>query len=702
MKSFFTSLILFFCISIMVGQGLNWQHTDGPEGGGTTLKWNDDQYGFFSDYFFTYRTEDGLNWKKIYSGQIWPVDFNDDMMVGQFETGYRYTIKPINLKVSYDHGLTWAEIPAPKVPGQLIVKIAVTKAAIYCSYQDSLQFSYALIKTTDLGKNWTKVAVPKEYFNDFWKADDKIYIHSNNNIYRSDSPADDWTKVAGSFPYDVAFRSLLNTTSYIYLFTDQNIRRFDKAKAIWEVFDNPDKVDNAVEIEQKLYTITRNAALMSSNDWGATWQFIQNTPSSAVFEPIKVKDVALFSLYGRGVFGYDPLTGNFNNHSKGLYSGTSHKLLSDAQYLYAKSGNGLFRYHLQNQSWDSAPVFTRQAFKDQYQVNQKYICYSQEYNDTVNLSSDHGNTFERLILPKAKSKFLFWSTTLLDSNLYYVNWRESFRYEFKTKQWYPMNELQTTGALVPSLRYGGQLYTLSMDNVTKLRALYRGSEANPIQSPVQLPVDFTPSTIFTDGSRFFVYGSIGSNNLVYMSTNTTNWVEAVGLSANNIDYENSTILSQGNELVLLNVSSRDRYISNDGGLTWTKKLAIDPFGAFALVGNDVYAGGFGNGVFTLKKDALFNSLNTGVEDLTESLLSDQVVIAPNPNTGYCTITLKSPTAGIQSIEIYDLDGRLQFFKELDGKAGSAELWLQNLNNGVHFIKVKTENEQYLSKLVIQK
>lgn len=75
-------------------------------------------------------------------------------------------------------------------------------------------------------------------------------------------------------------------------------------------------------------------------------------------------------------------------------------------------------------------------------------------------------------------------------------------------------------------------------------------------------------------------------------------------------------------------------------------------------------------------------------------------IFPNPTSGIITI---AATIGLKTIYIFDVSGKLVLSQNIANKQNNVELDLSNLNNGIYFIRAKTENGQSnINKIVITK
>ena len=77
-----------------------------------------------------------------------------------------------------------------------------------------------------------------------------------------------------------------------------------------------------------------------------------------------------------------------------------------------------------------------------------------------------------------------------------------------------------------------------------------------------------------------------------------------------------------------------------------------------------------------------------------------ITISPNPASDYIQIVFPSIIEGEKMIQLYDVNGRL-----IDSKieSGINANWnLNNVTNGMYFLRIYTENNSYYEKLFINK
>ncbi|MFN0035533.1 MAG: hypothetical protein ACKVUS_10725 [Saprospiraceae bacterium] len=150
------SLLSLFHFPVLFAQ-FQWEHTNGPNGGSQWSIWYSDNYAFYSDEFFLYRTSNGLSWEKIPENAIWPMATHGSDLVGQFYEGnsFAYT-QPVKLKVSHDDGGTWAEGTLPPEVSYT-TKLALCNHGIYLTSVHQRRLFSARKTTALFGTRWFRL-----------------------------------------------------------------------------------------------------------------------------------------------------------------------------------------------------------------------------------------------------------------------------------------------------------------------------------------------------------------------------------------------------------------------------------------------------------------------------------------------------------------------------------------------------------------
>jgi hypothetical protein len=89
-------------------------------------------------------------------------------------------------------------------------------------------------------------------------------------------------------------------------------------------------------------------------------------------------------------------------------------------------------------------------------------------------------------------------------------------------------------------------------------------------------------------------------------------------------------------------------------------------------------------------------IGAGIDELNSSA---QVFISPNPASG--RLKVQSLKSGIERIEIYNMMGQNIFIRQISGHNRLlSDFDVSDFDNGLYFLKIVTENEYYLSRIII--
>lgn len=114
------------------------------------------------------------------------------------------------------------------------------------------------------------------------------------------------------------------------------------------------------------------------------------------------------------------------------------------------------------------------------------------------------------------------------------------------------------------------------------------------------------------------------------------------------------------------------------------------------------------GVYTLKMTVLQSGFNINWFDFNYSednlsandAITDikSVMLYPNPSQSIVNISL-SQNSLIDSIKLYDIDGRQLYYRQYNAQSGSVQIQLPELQSGMYIISVSSDNKQYRKKLL---
>jgi hypothetical protein len=93
---------------------------------------------------------------------------------------------------------------------------------------------------------------------------------------------------------------------------------------------------------------------------------------------------------------------------------------------------------------------------------------------------------------------------------------------------------------------------------------------------------------------------------------------------------------------------------------------------------------------------------TGIEEDTEIATPsarNDFVVSPNPAKTFFII---HSSAAVQSVEIYDVLGKLTKAEDLAEFNDEKQISLKGISSGVYFLKVNTEEAEFIKKLIVTK
>ncbi len=81
---------------------------------------------------------------------------------------------------------------------------------------------------------------------------------------------------------------------------------------------------------------------------------------------------------------------------------------------------------------------------------------------------------------------------------------------------------------------------------------------------------------------------------------------------------------------------------------------------------------------------------------------DMMKVYPNPSSGMITLELSHDAAADLDIEIFSLNGKIVYRNSLKSVSNVQEqIDLSNVTRGIYMLRVRTEDEVSMRKLVIQ-
>ena len=110
-----------------------------------------------------------------------------------------------------------------------------------------------------------------------------------------------------------------------------------------------------------------------------------------------------------------------------------------------------------------------------------------------------------------------------------------------------------------------------------------------------------------------------------------------------------------------------------------------------LLNNNVYEFNFSGGVEKNRFELRFSELSE-----VKQFESNQINIFPNPAGDFVVISGKSE---IKNIELLDVTGKSVLKKQINSETGKIDL--KKYQPGVYFLKIRTENSEFVKSLIIE-
>lgn len=139
------------------------------------------------------------------------------------------------------------------------------------------------------------------------------------------------------------------------------------------------------------------------------------------------------------------------------------------------------------------------------------------------------------------------------------------------------------------------------------------------------------------------------------------------------------------------ISKTGVYRTENAGLNWTYENppVITDLHQIHMVNNEAYIVGKEGTIIKNTQIPLF---------LTEDLSNDDARIFPNPSNAFFEIHIATNT--LFDVEVYSLDGKLLWKK--NQIAAGEKIATENFSSGMYICKIRTKEQQFISKIIITK
>ncbi|MCE7925731.1 MAG: T9SS C-terminal target domain-containing protein [Haliscomenobacteraceae bacterium CHB4] len=598
----------------------NWEHTGGPNGGSLSSIWSNDDFAFYADEFFLYRTSDGIIWEKFPENSIWPLATHGGILVGQFypDNSLAYNL-PTILKISYDNGETWNEISKP--PVSFISRIAICSHGIYVPQGAQ----HIIHRSQDEGVTWDTMTPPFQYGYDVWAFDDRLYSSNLTQIWRTDTNGENWTSVTPPLASGEYIRGLFAHGQHVIVATEENLWHSHDDGQTWGSHSTPwpHFYEEFTLVGNDVFGTGGTTGIAKSTDFGVTWQELPVPPYNlSIFDLATAGGKALAITYSKGVFRWEESEQALIESNNGLGSAVVAALADGGNKIWAGTGNGVFAYDKQQQTWTTnSPLPLPSYYYEIVAANDDgLVCAAQTYREYIYLSKDGGLSWDSIYPSQDPWSFGYIEGIKVLDDVIFV--------DIEFGKTYRSGDLGQTWHLVAD----------NVHNIVKFNDLFIGCNwQNQILASSDKGITWNVLTDFTIGDivqlfvaddRLFLSAYVQSpdfwRNLIYTSLDGIDWKYAHdglpdGFYGFDPDtYERTDFFGYEGKYYLFK-TSLGFYASIDSCKTWL------PVGGgrgsqVVLADSLFYVGGFGGGV-----------LRSGIPDVYGVLASGTVYKDDNNN-----------------------------------------------------------------------
>jgi hypothetical protein len=618
--------ILFFSTTCPLQAQLNWQSTNGPEGGASWDIFYNEQYAFYPDAYNLYRTADGHQWEQLLHGNLWPIAANAFTLAAVQGNGFVVSNQPAKFLVSHDNGVSFTEGIMP--PNDFTINLVVCTHGIYAPDAEENR----IYRSTDDGQTWDTIPVPAAYVRRLWAFNDEVYTFASNKIQKFDQGA--WVELPTPTDITGYFCSMQISGARWYFSTNKAFYTSLNSGASWTktVSSGITNDYDIVEANGKVYSLGGNY-LWSADTTSQTWQKISAPLDLNFYNMASAGDKVLATTYNKGVYSWNQQSNQFLPNNNGLNSAACSFLTHHDHELWAACANGVFAYDLENQIWtDKALLPPSVGGYDKVVVNPNgVIAAMTEYGTSLYLSVDNGASWDTIYPVFAdgstvQAQNIFW----LGNHLVVED--ENYNHVMTINNGLTWTDLPTVREIVPFQgKYFAMNYDLGLVSSTDFGLSWQ-DENEPTPGPVY------GLTLYSTQDRLFFLKRIEPSRLeMYQTTDGLNWQSCSdGLTGTDWETPHAVYPYRGNIYehagkYYFHQLSGPFFISIDTCKTW---LPIERDLSFALhiVDSVMYRGVGGGGVLKSPLPQQYGSLSRGVvfkDDNNNGLLDGQEISIPN-------------------------------------------------------------------------
>jgi len=655
-----------------------------------------EEYAYVTDEVYLYRSSDGLKWEKFPSGGIDYLTTYKSTLVALFSIYSKFSSDEEFLKISYDNGEHWKEIPKPLNEVDYHTMILLGHG-LYIIDQTKTK----LLFTTNEGLNWEEKSLPINSIAQLNSLNENIFIHDEVSLWHSDETGNNWMKIEFPTPIEI-FQFIVNDSLMIAAVKDGLYHSYDSGK-IWSFYSLdwsfyfpilPTFELNGIY----LYLTFEGSGFGRSTDFFETERIDLNVGKKLpLISKLKTfKGKLLAQTYGWGIHYWDENNLTLVESNKGMGTPAIWHTGNTANYLWTGTPNRVYGYDLNQKMWTidtKLPTPSKNFNFVSGNENGWIVSFSDTSKGHFYFSDDEGQNWRDVQVGNTYGRRQMKWVTMLDDILFVYYSDSTWRSDDRGQNWQPL----PLKFITQIVKYKNQYYTAirnklytSIDQGMNWDSIYDFKDA--FMEGIEAGNDFLLATIDPDGTepRF--------NYSVYKSIDGIDWHKAdIGLPPDTVKFsfgfrrQSNKILFEYRKSYLLNLGATGLYMAQDSSLNWLKLEDGYQFTNYHIIDSTVFGGTLKQGIYR----ASLNNIITKNND--PKFLTDKNEISVYPNPFETKVHLQLNDDEHSTIFIYNQSG--QKLKQLFCTSKSLELDLSNLNSGIYFFQFLNKRGQQIRKII---
>lgn len=625
---------------------------------------------------------------------------------------------------SKDEGLSWEPLEFPFVPDRLLFADNAKNEYF------AIDFFKGLFKSTDQGKNWTKIDLPDTitkypsiFFIDIM---DRIFLVSGTRAFYSEDSGSSfemiWSlkynkfephsvsvfgdsvfiisnnkKAAISIDKGLHWTNIFESSEIKFIsFNQSNIIGVLKDSIIlsrdfgttWESQLIPDTLGYVgkvkLGVKEQLFINFLYNGLFKSSDFGLSWERLPYYDRDNTIDyHIDRKDEIFLSNFKNGFLKYDKFKQHWTTLNKGLRcSYVPHICVTNGDTLLTKTNAGLFKSI--NSGMDWSPLLINDSLIDYDSrflsvFTGRVIFITSKYGNILK-SEDHGNTWISISICPSKNKVYDLASTN-NGSVYAATSCGLWETNDLGETWYKLEAFPEKASSIVYIDYKGRIYA---GHASKLfLSEDHGSTWVDLNTPSGFEIGLENIIVDRNDDIFLIVSNLP---LIRSSDRGKIW-EPIPISGSFNQPSAFAILSNGDYLI----SHYNQILqSNDRGKTWIDKSSGFEKGPAICFSNtdqeSIYGGSYHTGVF---KNVI--KLTSTLDDYTNK---NKFSVYVSKDRMYLNFADQIVPI-IQRLMIFNLDGKcVKTFtqKELDTKVMHNGLEINQLTSGIYTYQLYANSE----------